>query len=223
LGGSFPSATIGKERLRPRTPIEFLKSCNVKRNEFSVSTEFPVRVIDRRVVLWKILDKARGPSSETYGLLGRVYKDRWEGALKKGETTLARGLLDKAIHAYLKGFETDWRDAYPGINAATLMILRSTPDGRVEQLLPVVRYASSARSPPASRITGITQRCSSSRSSRRTRTQRARQGGGRHSRALEPETTARNLQLIRTAREVQNEAPSYANQIENELKKMAKP
>ena len=55
----------------------------------------------------------RGPSSETYGILGRVYKDRWEAAQRAGQTNLANGLIQKAIGAYLKGFETDWRDAYP--------------------------------------------------------------------------------------------------------------
>jgi hypothetical protein len=29
---------------------------------------------------------------------------------------LARGLLDKAIDAYLKGLEADWRDAYTGLH-----------------------------------------------------------------------------------------------------------
>ena len=83
----------------------------------------------------------RGPSSETYGILGRVYKDRWEAAVKGGEALFARGLLDKAIAAYLKGFETDWRDAYPGVNAATLMELKDPPDPRRTTLIPVVRYA----------------------------------------------------------------------------------
>src|SRR5512143_2396708 len=83
----------------------------------------------------------RGPSSETYGLLGRVYKDRWEAARAHGEEFLARGLLDKAIAAYVKGFESDWRDAYPGINAVQLMALRQPPDPRGRELLPVVRYS----------------------------------------------------------------------------------
>lgn len=83
----------------------------------------------------------RGPSSETYGILGRVYKDRWEIAVKANEVLLAKGLLKKAINAYLKGFEADWRDAYPGINAVTLMELTDPPDPRREQLLPVVTYA----------------------------------------------------------------------------------
>jgi hypothetical protein len=82
-----------------------------------------------------------GPSSETYGILGRVYKDRWEAARQAGKQVLARGLLDKAIDAYVKGFESDWRDAYPGINAVQLMELREPPDPRREQLLPVVTYS----------------------------------------------------------------------------------
>ncbi|MDP1633238.1 MAG: TRAFs-binding domain-containing protein, partial [Gallionellaceae bacterium] len=66
----------------------------------------------------------RGASSETCAILGRVYKDRWEAGLKRGEAALARGLLEKAINAYLRGFEADWRDAYPGVNAVTLMELK---------------------------------------------------------------------------------------------------
>ncbi len=82
----------------------------------------------------------RGPSSETYGLLGRVYKDRWDQARRAGDEDAA-AILDKAIEAYLAGFEADWRDAYPGINAVTLMSLRDPPDPRAEELLPVVRYS----------------------------------------------------------------------------------
>jgi hypothetical protein len=83
----------------------------------------------------------RGPSSETYGILGRVYKDRWQAAHDAGNKMLARGLLDKAIDVYVKGFESDWRDAYPGINAVQLMELREPPDPRRAELLPVVTYS----------------------------------------------------------------------------------
>ena len=83
---------------------------------------------------------ARGPSSETYGLLGRVYKDRWATA-SKTNTWLAAGLLKKAAETYLKGFDADWRDAYPGINAVTLMELADPPDPRRREILPVVAYA----------------------------------------------------------------------------------
>jgi hypothetical protein len=77
-------------------------------------------------VLLDLLEK-RGPSNETYGLLGRVYKDRWETARDRGDDALARGVLRKAIEAYLNGFEADWRDAYPGINAVTLMEVADPP------------------------------------------------------------------------------------------------
>jgi tetratricopeptide (TPR) repeat protein len=87
------------------------------------------------------LIEERGSSSERYALLGRIYKDQWEEARTAGQTVRARDLLDKAIDAYLKGFETDWRDAYPGINAVTLMELREPPRHLPASLLPVVRYA----------------------------------------------------------------------------------
>jgi tetratricopeptide (TPR) repeat protein len=89
----------------------------------------------------KALIESRGPSSETYGLLGRIYKDRWGEAAKRGEQFLTEGLLDGAIEAYQRGFEADWRDAYPGVNAVTLMELKEPPDPQREALLPVVSYA----------------------------------------------------------------------------------
>lgn len=91
-------------------------------------------------VLLKLIAE-RGGSSETCGILGRVYKDRWQAAFDRGETVLASGLLEKAIGAYLQGFEADWRDAYPGVNAVTLMEQKDPPDPRQASLLPVVAYA----------------------------------------------------------------------------------
>ena len=90
------------------------------------------------------LIEERGGSSETYGILGRVYKDRWQKA-KKTNKFIAKGELDRAIDAYMKGFEADWRDAYPGVNAVTLMEVRNPPDPRRHEILPIVRYAASRR------------------------------------------------------------------------------
>jgi hypothetical protein len=91
-----------------------------------------------------LLDE-HGPTSETYGLLGRVYEGRWEAAQEAGNTVLARDLLDKAIDAYVIGFDSDWRDAFPGINAVRLMELREPPDPRRHELLPVVTYSAQRR------------------------------------------------------------------------------
>ncbi len=47
----------------------------------------------------------RGPSTKTNGILGRVYKDRWEAARKAGQTERAAELLDQAVETYLAGHE----------------------------------------------------------------------------------------------------------------------
>ena len=96
-----------------------------------------------KVLLDLIKEKGAG-SSETYGILGRVYKDRWENKSqnKNGATSLfLTGLLNKSINAYLNGFEIDWRDAYPGINALTLMEINNPTDERIKKILPVVKYS----------------------------------------------------------------------------------
>ena len=79
-----------------------------------------------------------GPSSETLGLLGRVYKDRWAAAK---ESPAAPALLSRAIEAYRRGFESDWREPYPGVNAVTLLEAQQPGQPAVAELSPVVRYA----------------------------------------------------------------------------------
>jgi hypothetical protein len=165
--------------------------------------------------------KRRGASSETYGILGRVYKDRWEKAAKTpGQDRLAAGLIQKAIEAYLRGFEADWRDAYPGVNALTAMELREPPDPRWVQLFPVVTYAVERRiaggkpgywdyatrlelavlardEQPA--FTALDDALANVREK------------------WEPETTARNIRLICEARERRGEDVGWAKQIQDYL------
>jgi tetratricopeptide (TPR) repeat protein len=89
----------------------------------------------------------QGPSSETCGLIGRVYKDKWTEAHQAGREAQAKGYLRQAIDAYVQGFETDWRDAYPGINAVTLLDIQgSEASVKIKhEMLPVVRYAVTQR------------------------------------------------------------------------------
>ncbi|MEO5341371.1 MAG: DUF4071 domain-containing protein [Magnetococcus sp. MYC-9] len=91
-------------------------------------------------VLQQVIER-HGASSETCGILGRVYKDLWEYSHNQKDRVRAQGYLRKAIDAYLDGFHSDWRDAYPGINAVTLMEMCDPPDPRQKELLPVVRFA----------------------------------------------------------------------------------
>lgn len=163
---------------------------------------------------------SRGPSSETFGILGRVYKDRWEEAQKAGQKTLARGLLEKSIESYLKGFETDWRDAYPGINVITLMELKDPPDPRREQLVAIVTYAVErriAKGKPdywdyATRLelAVLAKNQQMAESALADALAAVRE-------PWEPETTARNLKLIREAREKRQEAIAWAMELEREL------
>jgi hypothetical protein len=89
------------------------------------------------------LQDEQGFDPETSGLIGRIYKSRWRKALKAKDTARAERFLDKAIDAYVHGFEADWRDYYPGINAITLLEAKGDKDALAlrNRLLPVVRFA----------------------------------------------------------------------------------
>jgi tetratricopeptide (TPR) repeat protein len=170
-------------------------------------------------ILRELIDK-RGPSSETYGILGRVYKDRWEAAQKQGEVALADGLLDEAIEAYLRGFEADWRDAYPGVNAVTLMELHEPPDPRRRDLLPVVRYAVQRRIAAGRpdywdhatvlELAVLAKREKEANDALKKALASVREG-------WELETTARNLRLIREARERRGSVEPWLPYIEGAL------
>jgi len=170
------------------------------------------------------LIEERGASSETYGILGRVYKDLWEEATAAGEEFLAGGLLEKAVDAYLAGFEADWRDAYPGINAVTLMEIHEPPDPRRKQLLPVVAYAAERRldSGQADYWDHATRLELAVLAEDEPTARRAL------SRALatvredwEPESTAGNLRLIREARRRRGDDVPWAETVERELLRRA--
>jgi len=163
-----------------------------------------------------------GPSSETNGLLGRVYKDRWEEALKKGQGVLARGYLRKATQSYLAGFEADWRDAYPGINAVTLMEMDDPVDPRQAELLPVVRYAVKRRL--ATNAPDYWDHATNLELSVLAEDRHASEDALGDALAAvrekwEPETTARNLRLIRQAREQRGRDVDWIVELETQLGK----
>ena len=174
-------------------------------------------------VLAELLKK-RGPSSETLGILGRVYKDRWELAVKNKDTLIARSVLDKAIGTYLQGFEADWRDAYPGINAVTLMEVREPPDPRRTKLLPVVTYAVEQRvakgQPDYWDYATLLELAVLEKNEERAM-KLAGDALAVVRESWEPETTLRNLRLIREARERRNESVEWAKEIEEALAKRA--
>lgn len=174
-------------------------------------------------VLLELIEE-RGPSSESYGILGRVYKDRWEAARRAGRAMRARGELDKAIDAYLRGFEADWRDHYPGVNAVTLMELRDPPDPRRDRLIPVVSYAVERRIEGGrpdywDHATALELAVLGDDRDRAASALSAALAAVRE--VWEPETTARNLRLIREAREARDREAAWIGELEEELARAA--
>jgi hypothetical protein len=167
----------------------------------------------------------RGPSSETYGILGRILKDRWEAALERGETAQAKELLVKAVAAYLRGFEADWRDTYPGVNAVTLMELKEPADPRRREILPVVHYAVEQRIRSgaadywdyATLLELAALSCDEAKG-----IDALARSLARVREPWEPETTARDLRLIREARLRRGaHCPEWTEHAEAELLKAA--
>lgn len=176
-------------------------------------------------VLEEVLQE-QGPSSETCGLIGRVYKDQWMEARKAGNDFLAAGYLDKATASYVRGFEADWRDAFPGINAVTLLEVKGDEKSlrRKAEILPVVRFA-------------ITQRLRWSKPDYWDHAtllelavldqdlEAARQSLGDALACIrepwEPKTTANNLKLIREARQARGVAEGWLDQVIGALEQAA--
>jgi tetratricopeptide (TPR) repeat protein len=90
------------------------------------------------------LEKEGKVSSETYGIWGRIYKDKFERAYKIGSTGEAKVHLKNALKYYERGFESDPRDAYPGVNYVTCLELLGEKE-RALRLVPAVEYAVKAK------------------------------------------------------------------------------
>jgi tetratricopeptide (TPR) repeat protein len=169
-------------------------------------------------VLKAVIEEFR-PSSETNGLLGRIYKDRWEIA-KDEHRPEARSLLRRAIETYRQGFEADWRDAYPGVNAVTLMEMQDKPDPEQAKLLPLVRYAA-ARKAAANQadywdhatllelaVLARDEADAENQLSEALAVARA---------SWEVKSTARNLRLIRDVRSARGEHAGWIDGLEEQL------
>lgn len=160
----------------------------------------------------------QGPSSETCGLMGRVYKDRWDAERKAGNAHAARGWLRKAVDAYLRGFEADWRDAFPGINAVTLLEIQGDPESlrREAEIVPVVRYAVGRRM--ATGAPDYWDHATLLELAVLARDQKAAESHLADAVASvrepwEPETTARNLDLIAAARRERSSLEPWLDEI----------
>jgi len=177
----------------------------------------------RALELLEQVEAERGPNPETSGLIGRIHKDRWADT-RQSDPIAAEGHLEAALEAYLRGYEADWRDFYPGINALTLLDVRGTAEdlARRDALLPVVKYAVERRS--AGVKPGYWEHATELElavlGSDRAR---ARKALGRAVSSIreswEPKTTANNLSFIIDARRARGEDVGWIEELTRELTK----
>ncbi len=207
--------------LYERMPRE-LQQARMMREQFGFALNRIGRTADAERVLADVI-KEFGQSSETNGLLGRIYKDQWQIADEAGRSFEARGLLKRALATYRAGFEADWRDPYPGVNTLTLMDMEDKQDPAFGDLAAVVRYAATQRVRGGEDHTGdYWDYATLLEIAVLARDRDAAQENAEMALAIvrevwEPETTARNLALIRKKRAARGEEVDWIIEIEQAL------
>jgi hypothetical protein len=199
---------------RMPTPLQRAK---MMREQLGFALNREERFAEAEAVLKQVIAEF-GPSSETNGLLGRIYKDRWEIARDQGLPE-ARSLLRRAIDTYLEGFQADWRDAYPGINALTLMARQDKPDPRMAQILPVVRYSASrkAQQDPNYWDHATLLELAVLAEDRDDAQDKLSDATGAECKAWMLESTARTLALIRQDRAARGQDAAWIGELESQL------
>jgi tetratricopeptide (TPR) repeat protein len=208
-------------RLVEAMPEEVRRTALV-REQYGLALNRAGRDEDAERVLRAVLEDY-GESSETLGLLGRVYKDRWK-AERGGSALRAAGYLDQAIECYRRGFEADWRDAYPGVNVVTLMEVRGPGGAEQRLLLPVVQFANRRRVESGAadywdQATRMELAVIGREEQEAAAAAAAALAAVRES--WEPESTLETLAMIREARAERGEQLAWADAIEGELRQVA--
>lgn len=70
-----------------------------------------------------------GADSESSGILGRIYKDRW---LNSTDNAFSRGCLVLALNAYWGGVERNQFEIYPAVNTLTLLRCAGVASRQIE-------------------------------------------------------------------------------------------
>jgi tetratricopeptide (TPR) repeat protein len=111
----------------------------LNRNGSKKKPVYEVMIKEAEDALRKLEDEGKA-SSESYGIWGRIHKDMFERAYKSSSLGKAKVQLKKALKYYEKGFESDPRDAYPGVNYVTCLELLGENE-KALRLVPAVEYA----------------------------------------------------------------------------------
>jgi predicted flap endonuclease-1-like 5' DNA nuclease len=133
LAGPDDKAWAEMYELLGQMPEEMAASPRVRRR-YAFALNRDGRGEEAERVLEQLIAQ-EGPSPEVCGLLGRVYKDRWDAGERQPE------VLDQAVEAYLQGHDSGPANPYPGINALTMMTFYPEPPARCASLLEEVADA----------------------------------------------------------------------------------
>ena len=130
-----------------------LQTASMAIQQYGLALNRRARAGDREKAI-RLLEKLihdQGASAESFGILGRIYKDQYQEAKASGSIA-ARGALDKAIETYTRGFESEPADYYPGINAITLLAEKGDEQAKkeIDRLTPLVSFAVARRGGAAS-------------------------------------------------------------------------
>ena len=176
---------------------------------------------DRAEQLLRDLIAQFGPHPEPWGLLGRVYKDRWEAAQEYNTPDRAEAMLAEAILVSLEGYDADPREAYPAINAATLMTVARLHDSpQYQELLSLLERTIDYRAQMlvqdyfdyATRAEFAVLK-----DNERAAHEHVTQALDVVRESWEPLTTARNIRLIREAKERYGQPVSWIMSLEERL------
>jgi len=198
-----------------------LQRAKMMREQYGFALNREGRFDEAEKVLKAVIEEF-GPSSETNGLLGRMYKDRWDLA-RKEKRPEARSLLRRAIDTYAEGFQADWRDAYPGVNAVSLMEMQDKPDPRQAQMLPVVRYSATRKAEKNADYwdyATLTELAVLAKDADDAEDQLSEALAMARA-SWELESTARNLGLIRAVRTARGEDAEWIKGLEDQLQEGA--
>ena len=177
---------------------------------------------EAQAILEKLV-KEKGADPETLGILGRLHKDRYAELNKAGDL-MASAALDDAIEAYTKGFESDPRDYYPGVNAVNLLVQKGDAEAlkEADRLVPMVSFAVARRGGASSSdywdlATVLELSSIGGDWTLATRVLPKVLAAGKASWMIE--TTMKNLNLLKAAREREGQAPAQLDQMLGYLQK----
>ena len=98
---------------------------------------------DRAIAVMEKFVAETGGDAESFGVLGRIYKERYEAARASKDPNAAATNLESALRCYRSGFELNPKDYYTGLNVVMLLLQRVGGSAHAElaNFLPRVRAA----------------------------------------------------------------------------------